>query len=47
MKGGAGAFAGLKPDGTITLRGTLGLETGVNTFSVDPQPGDEICFGDD
>ncbi|WP_152486090.1 hypothetical protein [Methylohalobius crimeensis] len=41
---GTGIYEGLVPGGTITLTGTLGLATGINTFEVTPSPDDEICF---
>ncbi|GAB4354054.1 MAG: hypothetical protein Kow0060_04900 [Methylohalobius crimeensis] len=41
---GTGIYEGLVPGGTITLTGTLGLVTGINTFEVTPSPDDEICF---
>ena len=40
---GTGKFSGLIPGGTITVRGTLDLETGTNTFDVVPGEG-EVCF---
>ena len=41
---GSGIYEGVEPGGTVTLTGTLGLTTGINTFSVSPADSDEVCF---
>jgi hypothetical protein len=40
---GTGSYAGLVSGGRVVLTGTLGLETGINTFSVTGGQG-EVCF---
>ena len=41
---GSGIYEGVESGGTVTLTGTLGLTTGINTFSVTPTDSDEVCF---
>ncbi len=41
---GDGIYRKVLPGGTVTLRGELGLKSGVNQFVLDMQEGDEVCF---
>ena len=46
VREGDGIYSNIVPGGTITLRGTLGLVSGINQFELNAQPTDEICFSD-
>ncbi|MFT4825699.1 MAG: hypothetical protein ACJASY_003755 [Halioglobus sp.] len=41
---GDGIYSKVIAGGTVTLRGELGLKSGVNRFVLDVQEGDEVCF---
>ena len=44
MSGGQGIYSNVIPGGTVTITGTIHRNTGINSFKVTPQPGDEVCF---
>ncbi|MFK8049755.1 MAG: hypothetical protein AB8B81_15115 [Halioglobus sp.] len=44
VESGEGIYSRVIPGGTVTLRGELGLKSGVNQFVLDAQDGDEVCF---
>jgi len=44
VQSGEGIYARVIPGGTVTLRGKLGLKSGVNHFVLDVQDSDEVCF---
>jgi hypothetical protein len=41
---GFGIYEGVLPGSQVTLTGTLGLSTGINTFRLKPTYEDEVCF---
>ena len=44
VRSGEGIYSKVIPGGTVTLRGELGLKSGINRFVLDAQDGDEVCF---
>ena len=44
VNAGAGAYQGIVPGGTVTLEGQLGLQTGINSFTVKRTAEDVVCF---